>query len=138
MHDLLIWTVVGLYGAAALNLMLGERALRRFAREVPVLSSDREMTLFRKLAARQMYAALAQIALLGLATVLLFVGFGLDLLRLDDLRFVLIPAGALVLLSLLARKVERQVQETPTATASLAAERDTVVATWLKKPLPDW
>ncbi len=138
MHNLLIWSTLGFYGAAMVNLFLGERNLRRFADEVGVISSERELELFKAQVKWQMYVALVQIPLLSLPMMLFVGGFMLKVLTRSDLPYLVVPAVAVIGLSLVFKRTETRVKHLPAATPELARERDAIVSIWMKKALPDW
>ncbi len=138
MRTTLLYAIVGLFGAGLVNLFLGGRELTRFVREVKTIASTHEMERFKQLAARQMYAALAQIAFLGLPALIYFGGLTMGVLAPADIGYIILPSLGMIVLGFVFKKTETQVQQTPAADEALATERDAVVATWLKKAVPDW
>ena len=85
-----------------------------------------------------MYAALAQIVILGLPPILYFVGIAKGSLRLGDVVYLLVPSALIFVVGQLFRKLETKVKNLPVADDELRRQRDAVVLTWVKKPLPDW
>ncbi len=138
MHGLLLWAVLALYAAAVVNLVSGQLELRRFGERVTMISSERDLDLFKDLAASQMRRALVQMVLLGLPAVLVTVAVARGALGPGGLLYVVLPAIAIIVVSLVVKGTEKRIQEIPTADESLAARRDEVVRTWLKKAVPDW
>ncbi len=138
MHEFLISATVGLYSAGVVNLLLGNRGLEQFLEEVPVITSGHEMELFRALVKRQMRAALLQIPLLGLPTLLCMTGFFVGMLKAADLWYVILPAVAVLIISWIFKKTEARVKRIPAGTKELEAERDAVIDTWMNRATPDW
>lgn len=122
---------------AAVNALYFGAELRRFAMEVPRLESSHHLERFKQVVARQMYAALVQIVLLGLPAVVFVVGIARGALTAGDILFVVIPAAVIILIAQVNRRDEARVRELP-AEPTLTAQRDRIVRTWVRKPLPDW
>jgi len=138
MRTLLLFLLVALPAAAAVNALLAASRLRQFAAEMKLIADDRQMGLYKAEVARQMYGALAQIVLLGLPLVVFFAGLMLGELHISDVGFVFVPAVLILGLALVLKRHETAMRSIPSATGELEREKLRVVETWLKKPLPDW
>ena len=138
MREQLLYVILGLLGLGVVNLLWGGLELRRFQREVRAISSTHEMERFKRLAAHQMYAALAQIGLLGLPILVFLFGLVRGDLRPTDVGYLIFPSLVVLVLAFLFKKLEGEVQRTDTADELLGGQRDAVVRTWLKRALPDW
>lgn len=138
MRDLLLLLLLLLPGLAVLNALWFSAELRRFLAEVPRIESTRELERFKEVVARQMRAALVQIGLLGAPIVVFGIGTLRGVLAPRDLLYVILPAALVLAVAAQCRKVEQAARSIPAADELLLRERDRVVDTWLKKPLPDW
>jgi hypothetical protein len=125
-------------GLAVANALVFGGELRRFLREVPSLSSTRDVERYKTVVAHQMYAALAQIGLLGAPILLFFVGVARGVLGPGDVLLIILPSLVVIVVAAQLKKVETQARQIPAADDELATQRDVIVATWIKKPLPDW
>jgi hypothetical protein len=112
--------------------------LQRFLRAVPALNSTADIERLKLVVARQMYAALAQIVILGLPIIIFFAGMKMGYLSPADLVFVIVPSAVILLIAQAYKKVEAAVRTMPAADEQLRRERDRIVHIWLKKPFPDW
>jgi fatty acid desaturase len=138
MREELLYAILGLLGLGLVNLLWGGLELGRFRREVKVIASTHELERFKRLAAHQMYAALAQIGLLGLPILVFFFGLARGDLHPPDVGYLIFPSLIVLVLAFLFKKVEGDVQRTAAADDLLSGQRDAVVRTWLKRPFPDW
>jgi hypothetical protein len=123
---------------AVINALYFGHELKRFADRVPVLETPLEITKLRRLIGRQMYAALFQLLLLAVPPIIFFHGLINKLLTPVDLLFVIIPSAVIIVVAQLNRRHEARVRSLPAATEELAEQRDAIVRTWVRKPLPDW
>lgn len=138
MRTALLGGMVGCYTLGILLAVVFGNELRRFLAEVPEICSSPEMERFKRTVAHQMLGALVQMVVLLLPWALY--GFGLvnKVLSFRDLPlFVVVPSVLLLAAGQAMKKLERRVQEMPCA-QELRPERERVVQTWKKKPLPDW
>jgi len=126
------------FGAAVVNALYFGMELKRFTASTPVLASTHDLERFKAVVAHQMYAALGQIVLLAAPTVLYFAGLYQKVLAPRDLLFVVVPSAVILLIAASYRGWEVKAKAIETADDELAAQRDAVVATWMKKPLPNW
>jgi len=138
MRQTLIWIMLGFPAAAAISSVWFGAELQRFADEVKVFGSTADLERFKSVVGRQMYAALAQVALLGLPFVAFLVGLSGGQLGVGDVSYVVIPSMLILVLGLKYRRVETKVRKIPAATSELEDARNAIIKTWLKKPLPDW
>ena len=138
MRAQLVAILLVLPALALLNAAWGWHHLRRFASEVPEISSSHELHRLQHLAARQMYLALLQIPLLLGPCVAFIWGLKAGHLQMADVLWVIIPGVVVIATAQLMKPLERRVQTTPAADLELAEARDQVVNTWIHKPLPDW
>ncbi len=123
---------------AAANAVYFGSELGRFAARVPRLASTADLELLKRVVARQMYAALAQIVLLAAPIAIFFGGVVAGLLAPSDVVLVVVPSAVILLVAFAYKQVEARVKTTPADDPELARQRDEIVAVWLKKPLPDW
>ncbi len=112
--------------------------MKRFAEETPRISTRRDLDAFGRMAKRQMYAALAQIVILGLPVVLYVVGLLNGTLRNDDFLYVVVPGSIVFVAARLLKGWERRVQSLPVDDGGLERERDAMVRVWMHRPFPDW
>ena len=113
-------------------------ALKRFMGETPRIDTAADLEIFKSVVKKQMYAALIQIALLGLPIVLFVIGSLTQTLRLGDFVYVLIPNLVVIIAGRILRRVERKAQMLPVSDPQLEKARNDIVRTWEKKALPDW
>ncbi|MEE4271633.1 MAG: hypothetical protein V2I67_08165 [Thermoanaerobaculales bacterium] len=137
-RSLFITAMLVCFGAAVVNALWFGTELKRFTASTPVLASTHDLERFKAVVAHQMYAALGQIVLLAAPTILYFVGLFRGALAPPDLLFVVGPSAVILLIAASYRGWEVKARAIETADDELAAERDAVVATWIKKPFPDW
>jgi len=123
---------------ALVNALVFGRELRQFSRRMVMFSSYDDIMYFQKVVAHQMYAALFQIVLLATPAVLYVVGAVRGYLEATDLVFVILPSIVIIALGMSMKKVELRVRRIPARDEDLEQQRDAIVTTWVKKPLPDW
>ena len=123
---------------AILNAVWFGSELQRFARDVRTFSSTHEIERFKGVVARQMYAALVQIVLLVVPPILFFVGIVRGVLTPGDIIFIIVPSAVVILVAALYKQTETKVKSIPANDDELRRQRDAIIHTWLKKPLPDW
>ena len=138
MRDVYLWLMLGFPAAAIANAWWFGRELRQFVDATPVISSTADLERMKAVVGRQMVAALVQIALLAAGPVVLLVGIVRGTLHPADSLYVIVPAAAVIVLSLGNKAVEARARSLDAADEELARQRDSIVETWLKKPLPDW
>jgi TRAP-type C4-dicarboxylate transport system permease large subunit len=123
---------------AILNAVWFGSELQKFAKEVRTFSSTHEIERFKGVVGRQMYAALVQIVLLVVPPILFFVGIAKGALTPGDIIFIIVPSAVVIAVAALYKQTEKQVKEIPANDDELRRQRDVIIHTWLKKPLPDW
>jgi hypothetical protein len=123
---------------ALINTWWFGRELKAFVDATPAIASTADILRMKAVVGRQMIAALVQIPLLAAGPALLALGLFRHVLRPGDVVFVIVPSAAVLALSLATRRTEAAARELPAADDELRRQRDAIVRTWLKKPLPDW
>jgi hypothetical protein len=114
------------------------RELKAFLAATPAITSTADLERLKAVVKRQMFAALVQIPLLAAGPAVYALGLFRDLLRPADVVFVIVPSAAVLALSIATRRVETAARSLHTPDDELRRQRDAIVDTWLKKPLPDW
>lgn len=137
-RDVLLVALVGLPAAAVLNAAYFGLELRRFLRDTPRIAGTHDLELLKVVVARQMYAALVQIVLLASPPVMFGIGLLQGLLVPSEALLVVLPAAAALLVGAAFKRTEAAVRSLPADDEHLASQRDTIVRTWLRKPVPGW
>jgi len=138
MRGQLIALLLGLPALAVLNSCWFGRELGHAVRDIGRLESTADIERYKQVVARQMRAALAQMVLLAAPAALFGVGIVTGILTARDLLFMIIPAVVVIAVAAHYRRVEAAAREIPAASEELLRQRDAIVQTWLKRPLPDW
>jgi hypothetical protein len=123
---------------AIVNAVISGNKLKKFARRMRMFSSFDDILTFQKVVAQQMYAALVQIVLITIPAVLYVVGAVRGYMNPSDLIIVIVPAFVVLYIGLRGKEVERRIRVIPAKTKDLERQRDDIVTTWVKRPLPDW
>lgn len=123
---------------AIINALIFGNKLKQFAQRTRMFSSQDDIVDFQRVVSQQMYAALVQIVLLSVPAVLFVVGIMRGFLGVSDLVFVVVPSLIILAMGIAMKKTEQQVRRIPARDDDLARQRDAIVTTWMKKPLPDW
>ena len=123
---------------AALNAIIHGRQLKAFLERTPAFDTYQNIVDFEKIVARQMYAALVQIALLVAPAVVFIVGLVGGVLSVDDVLYVLLPSIAILALGVAFKTIENKVRSIPVNDPVLAERRDHIIKVWNTKPFPDW
>jgi hypothetical protein len=123
---------------AAVNALIHGSQLRDFLNRTPAFDTYQNIVDFEKIVARQMYAALVQIALLVAPGVVFVVGLVRGVLSVNDVLYVLLPSIAILALGSAFKKLENKVRSIPVNDPVLAERRDHIVKVWNAKPFPDW
>lgn len=123
---------------AVLNALMHGSQLKRFLERTPVFSTYQDIIDFEKIVARQMYAALVQIALLVAPGVVLVVGIIRDVLSARDILYFVLPSFVIMALGFAFKTLENKVRSIPVSDPILDDRRDHIVNVWLTKPFPDW
>ena len=123
---------------AALNAIIHGGQLKNFMERTPAFDTYQNIVDFEKIVARQMYAALVQIALLVAPGIVFIVGLVRGVLSVNDVLYVLLPSIAIFALGLAFKRIENKVRSIPVNDPGLAERRDHIVEVWNSKPFPDW
>jgi hypothetical protein len=134
----ILMLLVVMPAASVLSAVYFMSALKRFMGETPSIDTAADLETFKSLVRKQMYAALVQIALLGLPILLFLMGMLTRTLWRGDFLYVLIPNLVVIVVGRVLRAVERKAQMLPVSDPQLEKARDEIVHTWEKKALPDW
>lgn len=138
MRSTLLTIMVGTQAAAVVNALIQGRDLKSFLARTPQLASTIDLEGFKAVAARQMWAALAQAALLLVAPACYVWGLVTKNLLPADFVWVLIPAVVVILVARSYRPLELKAWNLPAADGELEKARDAVVTCWRTKPFPNW
>jgi len=130
--------MVALPAIGVLNAFWFGTELKKFVASTPTLASSRDIEEFKKTVAHQMYAALAQIALLATPPIVYFAGLFTGVLRPSDFVFILVPSMVIIAVAAIFRGEETRAKTLPATDPELERQRDAIVRTWLRKPWPDW
>jgi hypothetical protein len=122
----------------AVNAVFHGRLLQHYLRQTKTIDDMAGLARFQKMVARQMYAALVQLALLLTPIILYFIGIPTEILRFADIVYVMIPGGILIALGYHFKKVETEVCRIPAAGKDLDEQRLAVIKTWRTRPFPTW
>jgi hypothetical protein len=123
---------------AVLNALIHGSQLKAFLEQTPAFATYQDIVEFEKVVARQMYAALVQIALLLAPAVVFVVGLVRGVLAPGDILYVVLPSFVIVALGVAFKKIENKVRSIPVSDAILEERRDHIVKVWMTKPFPDW
>jgi hypothetical protein len=126
-----------LLAAGLLGLFFGFE-LKGFLSRTPELASAVDLAAFRRIVARQMYGALAAMVLAATAAGIAVFGLFQRSIRVTDLFPVLIIGMALLPVGIWCKAIEARAKAISAGDESLRRQRDEVVDTWMRKPLPDW
>ncbi len=130
--------MLGLPAVAVLNALWFGSELKNFVTSTPRLESSHDLERFKVVVAHQMYAALAQIVFLAAPPLIYFVGLFRGVLRPSDILYVIVPSAIIIVVAAMYRGGEKRAKTIPTTDPELLKQRDAIVHTWLRKPLPDW
>jgi hypothetical protein len=122
----------------AVNAVYHGRSLQHYVRQTKRIRDMDGLAKFQKIVARQMYAALVQLALMVVPMVLYFIGIPTEILRLADIVYVMIPGGILIAVGYHFKKVESEACRIPALGEDLDEQRLAVIKIWKTRPLPDW
>jgi len=138
MHALfLAGLIVPFILALAITIMSGME-MKAFVVEVRVMRTAEDLARFKRLAARSMYGALAQIVLVLIPWGVYIVGLSRQALLQSEMTIIFVLSIVTILVNLLLKKDEEAARGLPVEDPELKAERDKVVKTWMHKALPDW
>lgn len=137
-RGLYIGLMLVLPAIAAVNALVHGSQLRAFLQRTPAFTTYQDIVEFEKVVARQMYAALFQIALLASPAIILVIGLVRKVLAANDILFVILPALAIAALGMAFKHLENRVRAIPAEDPILEERRQHVVRVWNSKPFPDW
>ena len=123
---------------AVVNAVWFGTELKNFVATTPRLESSHDLERFKAVVAHQMYAALLQIGFLATPPTVFFVGIFRGVLSPSDILYIIGPSAVILVVAAVYRGQEKRAKSIPTADAEIASQRDAIVHTWLRKPLPDW
>ncbi len=138
MRTILLAAMLAGPALALVNAVVQGRALKEFLDKTPELASSLDLENFKKMAGRQMWAALGQAVLLLIAPACFFWGLMIHSLTPGDFVWILLPSVIVILVARSFRSLELKAWAIPAADDSLAVERDRIVKVWRTKPIPDW
>lgn len=113
-------------------------ALRRFLSQTPRLECADDLTAFRRAVARDMYCALAIIALVAAAAITVVCGIYFERAFWSDLKPLLALGGVFAAVSVWGKGIEARAKKLPVASEELQHARDHLVHIWTTKPFPNW
>jgi hypothetical protein len=140
MAAIVIYAAVGTLVAAfvALTLFAGVD-MKRFLARIPVLRDQDDLEAYQDVVARNMFAAIAMLALAFAFGVILMVAVLVGELSMWEVGSVLLAGVPVTLGSAFwTKSIEKRVAAIPTADNVLAVARDRIVHVWHSKMLPDW
>ncbi len=130
--------MLGLPALAVVNAFWFGTELKNFLSSTPRLESSHDLERFKTVVAHQMYAALIQIVLLATPPIVFFFGIFRGVLNPSDLFYIIGPSAVILIVAAMYRGHEKRAKSIPTADPELEKQRDAIIHTWLRKPLPDW
>ena len=138
MRSTYLLLMLGLPALAIVNAVWWGSELQQFTKRVTAFESTAHIEKFKTVVAHQMYAALVQIVLLAAPPIVFFVGLARHLLAPTDVLFIILPSALVIVVAAIYKKVETQARSIPAADDELRRQRDEIISTWIKKPLPNW
>jgi hypothetical protein len=130
--------MLGLPALAVVNAIWFGTELKNFLASTPSLASSHDLERFKTVVAHQMYAALVQIVLLATPPIVFFIGVFRKILSPSDILYIIGPSAVILIVAAMYRGQEKRAKTIPTSDPELEQQRDAIVHTWLRKPLPDW
>ena len=137
-QSLYLMAMLGLPALAVVNAFWFGTELKDFVSSTPRLESSHDIEKFKIIVAHQMYAALVQIVFLATPPIVYFIGIFRGVLSPSDIVFIIVPSAVILIVAAMYRGHEKRAKSIPTADPELERQRDAIVRTWLRKPLPDW
>ena len=130
--------MLALPALAVVNAFWFGTELKNFVSSTPRLESSHDIERFKTVVAHQMYAALVQFVLLAAPPIVFFVGVFRSVLSPSDILYIIGPSAVILIVAAIYRSEEKRAKSIPTADPELERQRDAIIHTWLRKPLPDW
>jgi hypothetical protein len=137
-RTLLILGILGFATAGIANSIWFGLDLKRYSERTQILATRLDMLRFKKVVARQMYAALIQAVLLIVPLVIFFTGVSFEILNPSEILLVIVPSVIMIFVAVFSRRWEYRVKTIAAADPEIEEQRDAIVRTWLRKPWPDW
>jgi len=137
-RSLYLLAMLGLPALAVVNAFRFGTELKNFVDSTQRLESSHDIERFKTVVAHQMYAALLQIVLLAAPLVIFGVGVVRGVLNPPDILYIIGPSAVILIVAAMYRGHEKRAKSILTADPELERQRDAIVHTWLRKPLPDW
>jgi len=128
------WFVL-LLSLAVVNSLIAGAGVRRFLSLHPLIGSQQDLESFKEMVRWQMYQALAQIGLLGIANIVGLYGL---LTRRINLLLIIGLNVLFIILSKFLKGFEEQARTLQVSDAGLAKQYENICITWVKKALPDF
>jgi hypothetical protein len=138
MRSTYLLLMIGLPALAILNAIWWGSELQQFTKKVTSFDSTAHIEQFKTVVAHQMYAALAQIGLLATPPIVFFVGLARGVLAPRDVLYIILPSAVVIVVGAIYKRVETQARSIPATDDELRRQRDAIIETWIKKPLPNW
>lgn len=114
------------------------REMKAFVAEVPVMRTAEDLARFKRLAARSMYGALAQIVLFLVPWGVYVYGLAKQVLLQGEIAIIFVLSIATFLVILFRRKDEDAVRTLRVEDIELKIERDRVAEVWMHGMWPKW
>ncbi len=124
-----------LLAVALVNSFISAAGVKKFLSLHPLISSSPDLESFKEMVRKQMYQALVQIGLLGIANIVGIYGI---LTRRINLLLIIALDAVLIILSKSFKKFEEQARTLKVTDAALESQYDSICSTWVKKALPDF
>jgi len=137
-RSLYLMAMLGLPALAVLNAFWFGTELKNFVASTPRLESSHDIERFKTVVGHQMYAALAQFVFLAAPPIIYFLGVFRAVLSPSDILYILGPSAVILIVAAMYRGHETRAKTIAAADPELERQRDAIVHTWLRKPLPDW
>lgn len=137
-YSLIIALLIGFPMVSLISGIVLLLNLKNFLADTPRIETEMDLEQFKKVVTYQMYAALAQILLLGTPILIFAYGSFRGILSFSDVLYVVVPNTIIIIFSKFLRKYEKTGQSIPASTPKLKSEVSSVIHTWKKKALPNW
>jgi hypothetical protein len=124
--------------AAVINSLFHGSQLKAFLERTTAITTYQNIVEFEKVVARQMYAALLQIAFLLAPGVVFVVGLVRGALSVDDVLYVMLPSFVILALGIAFKRIENRAKVLPVDDPVLADRHAHIIRVWNSKPFPDW
>ena len=120
---------------ALINSLISAAGVKKFLSFRTVIGSSTDLESFKEMVRKQMYQALAQIGLLGIANIVGIYGL---LTRRINLLLIIALNAVPIILSKSFKKFEEQARTLEVTDANLTGQYESICKTWVKKALPDF